>query len=125
MNPSNEVYIRDIHGDLAEDSTDAKQWLNNRQNGRHISRTANFANAGKFSFTKWPCGKYCLTGFTQGLSQACPDVNPGITFDNKVTDSCIEFELLEVPCDIRANENNCIWKNGKNQCCGKIDCPAK
>ncbi|KAJ6148448.1 hypothetical protein N7497_010430 [Penicillium chrysogenum] len=124
VNPSDEVKIKDLHGSLPY-ATDANQWVDNKQNGAHIGKTPDYEKAGNFSFTKWPCGKYCLTGFNQGLSQACPDVSPGISFDNKATDSCIEFELLEVPCDIRADKNNCIWKNSKNQCCGKIDCPAE
>lgn len=97
------------HGSLPY-ATDANQWVDNKQNGAHIGKTPDYEKAGNFSFTKWPCGKYCLAGFNQGLSQACPDVSPGISFDNKATDSCIELELLEVPCDTRADKNNCIWK---------------
>lgn len=121
VNPSNVVNLKDLHGSLPE-ATDANQWLDNKQNGAHIGKTPTYADAGSFALTKWPCGKYCLTGFPQGLSQACPDANPGISFDNKATDSCIEFELLEVPCDIRDDENNCAWKSGRDQCCGKVDC---
>ncbi|KAJ5589245.1 hypothetical protein N7537_011923 [Penicillium hordei] len=123
INPSNEVYIKDLHGTLPA-ATDAGQWLDNKQNGGHISKTPEFPNAGKFSVTKWPCGKYCLTGFNDGLTQACPDISPGISLDTRATDSCIEFELMEVPCNIRDDANNCIWKNG-DQCCNKIDCCGK
>ncbi|KAJ5372014.1 hypothetical protein N7517_004020 [Penicillium concentricum] len=66
-----------------------------------------------------------LTESYTGVAQACPNSNPGITLNTRATDSCIEFELLEVPCDIRSDENNCIWKNSKNQCCnGGIDCSS-
>jgi hypothetical protein len=120
VNPSTEVYIKDLHGTLP-DASDAGQWLDNKQNGGHIGKTPDFAKAGNFSITKWPCGKYCLTGFTDGLTQACPDVSPGISFDTRAKDSCIEFELLEVPCNLRDDVNNCIWKSG-DECCDKIDC---
>ncbi|KAL1885635.1 hypothetical protein Plec18167_001130 [Paecilomyces lecythidis] len=123
VNPSTEVYIKDLHGSLPT-AKDAGQWLDNKKNGGHIGKTTDFSKAGEFSITKWPCGKYCLSGFTDGLTQACPDVSPGISLDTRATDSCIEFELMEVPCDIRADENNCIWKSG-DQCCNKIDCCGK
>ncbi|KXG52945.1 uncharacterized protein PGRI_082000 [Penicillium griseofulvum] len=123
INPSNEVHIKDLHGTLPA-ATDAGQWLDNKQNGGHIGKTPDFGKAGNFSVTKWPCGKYCLTGFTDGLTQACPDISPGISLDTRATDSCIEFELMEVPCDIRDDANNCIWKNG-DQCCNRIDCCGK
>ncbi|KAJ5433259.1 uncharacterized protein N7458_012415 [Penicillium daleae] len=99
VNPSTEVYIKDLHGTLP-DASDAGQWLDNKQNGGHIGKTPDFAKAGNFSITKWPCGKHCLTGFTDGLTQACPDVSPGISFDTRAKDSCIEFELLGVPCNL-------------------------
>ncbi|CEJ59989.1 hypothetical protein PMG11_08586 [Penicillium brasilianum] len=123
VNPSNEVQIKDLHGTLPA-ATDAGQWLDGKQNGGHIGKTPDYSKAGNFSITKWPCGKYCLTGFVEGITQACPDVSPGISMDTRATDSCIEFELLEVPCDLRDDANNCIWKNG-DQCCDKIDCRGK
>ena len=122
INPSDGFYMKDLHGTLPA-ADDAGQWLDNKKNGGHISKTPEFEKAGHFSITKWPCGKYCLTGFTEGVTQACPDSNPAISLDTRATDACLEFELLEVPCDIRADENNCIWKNG-DQCCDKIDCVA-
>lgn len=122
VNPSTQFTIKDLHG-AVDSGKGGGQWLDDSKNGRHIGRTANYEKAGKFSMTKWPCGKYCLTGFDAGLSQACPNSNPGITQRPLNPDACIEFELLEVPCDIRADKNNCIWKSSKNPCCGgAIDC---
>lgn len=117
------MYIKDLHG-TPPNAPDARQWLNNAREGGHIGKTAVFADAGKFSFTKWPCGKYCLTGFTGGLWQACPNENPGLTQYDEATEACIEFDVTEVPCNIRDDANNCIWKSGNNQCCGKVDCSA-
>ena len=34
---------------------------------------------------------------------------------------CTPYDLTEVPCDIKADANKCIWKNG-DQCCSKVDC---
>ena len=93
VNPSDQVHIKDLHGTLPA-ALDAGQWLDNKTNGGHIGKTPDYKLAGNFTITKWPCGKYCLTGFNTGLSQACPDVSPGISFDTFATDACIEFELL-------------------------------
>lgn len=121
INPSHAVYIRDLHGVLAT-GAGAGRWLDKKSEGAHIGRTPNFPDAGQFAFTKWPCGKYCLSGFTQGLGLACPVTNPAITFYSKNPQACVEFELIEVPCDIRSDENNCAWKSSGNQCCGRVDC---
>lgn len=121
INPSHEVTIRDMHGS-PPDATDAGQWLNNNNNGAHLGRTPDYAKAGKFSFTKWPCGKYCLTGFARGLGPACPSEEPSVTFYGKTTEACVEFELIEVPCKVRSDANNCVWRNGRDQCCDKIKC---
>jgi hypothetical protein len=120
INPSDKTYIKDIYGNLAT-GANAGQWLNNNQNGGHIARTTNFAVAGQFALSKWPCGKYCLSGFQWGVGPACPAEIPALTFYTKDPQMCVPFDLMEVPCDIKANKNNCIWKNG-NQCCNKIDC---
>ncbi|GLI78199.1 hypothetical protein PoHVEF18_006506 [Penicillium ochrochloron] len=121
VNPSHAVFIKDLHG-TPPTAADAKQWLNNNWEGGHIGKTPTFANAGKFSFTKWPCGKYCLAGFNGGLWQACPNENPGLTQYAEATEACLEFDVTEVPCNIRDDANNCLWNSGKNQCCGKVDC---
>ncbi|KAJ5959393.1 uncharacterized protein N7479_006543 [Penicillium vulpinum] len=121
VNPGTEVYIKDLHSSR-EPGNDAGQWLNNNQNGAHITKTPNFLNAGKFTFTKWPCGKYCIAGLEAGLLQACPDANPGLTFSQQDPEACLEYEITEVPCSIREESNNCIWKTGANQCCGKMEC---
>jgi hypothetical protein len=115
------VSIKDLHG-TPPTAAYAKQWLNNNREGGHIGKTPTFANAGKFSFTKWPCGKYCLAGFNGGLWQACPNENSGLTQCAEATEACLEFDVTEVPCNIRDDANNCLWNSGKNQCCGKVDC---
>lgn len=92
--------IKDLHG-TPPTAAYAKQWLNNNREGGHIGKTPTFANAGKFSFTKWPCGKYCLAGFNGGLWQACPNENPGLTQYAEATEACLEFDVTEVPCNIR------------------------
>jgi hypothetical protein len=45
------------------------QWLDAKQNGGHIGKTPTYDKAGKFTITKWPCGKYCLGGFGAGLGE--------------------------------------------------------
>ncbi|PHH79204.1 hypothetical protein CDD82_2548 [Ophiocordyceps australis] len=121
INPSHEIHIKDLHG-TPPNSADAGQWLNNAAGGAHIGKTPDYAKSGNFSITRWPCGKYCLSGVQRGLGMACPSEDPSITFYGSVTEACVEYDLLEVPCKIRDNTNNCIWKNGKNQCCSKTDC---
>ncbi|QUC20714.1 uncharacterized protein UV8b_04955 [Ustilaginoidea virens] len=123
VNPSTQVYIRDTYGDLATGANKG-QWLNGAQNGAHIGRTPNFSLAGKFSISKWPCGKYCLGGFTQGVGPACPADIPAMTFYSLDPQMCVAFDFTEVPCDIKNDANSCIWKNG-DQCCNKVDCAKK
>ncbi|RWA06697.1 hypothetical protein EKO27_g8421 [Xylaria grammica] len=120
INPSDEVYIRDTYGDLAT-GANKNQWLVHAPNGVHISRTPLFSAAGHFSISKWPCGKYCLGGVTEGVGPACPAEIPALTFYTQDPQMCVEFEFTEVPCDIHSKANNCIWKSG-NQCCNKVDC---
>ncbi|RDA91166.1 hypothetical protein CP533_4807 [Ophiocordyceps camponoti-saundersi (nom. inval.)] len=123
INPNDELHIRDIHG-TPPDGADAKQWLNNAGGGNHLGKTPKYADSGNFTITKWPCGKYCLSGLVTGLGPACPSEDPSITFYRTLTEACVEYELLEVPCNIRDKANNCIWKNSKSQCCGKTECTA-
>jgi hypothetical protein len=123
INPSDKTYIKDLYGDIGTGAHHG-QWLNNAQNGAHISRTSIFANAGQFSISKWPCGKYCLGGFTAGIGPACPDASPALTFYSQDPQMCIPFVLTEVPCDLKSDANNCIWKNG-DQCCNPVDCAGK
>ncbi|KAG6000654.1 hypothetical protein E4U21_005257 [Claviceps maximensis] len=120
INPSMTVYIRDTYGDLAT-GAHRGQWLNNAQNGKHIGRTADAKLAGKFSISKWPCGKYCVGGFEAGIGPACPAETPALTFYSQDPQMCVAYEFIEVPCDIKNDANNCIWKNG-DQCCSKVDC---
>ncbi|KAG5995429.1 hypothetical protein E4U43_003031 [Claviceps pusilla] len=119
INPSQQVFIRDMYGDLAT-GTNSKLWLNNAQNGAHIGRTPQFAAAGRFSISKWPSGKYCLTGFTSGVGPACPAQIPALTFYSQDPQMCVAFEFIEVPCDIKSDDNNCLWHYG-SQRSSKID----
>ncbi|KAI9371735.1 hypothetical protein BJX61DRAFT_548090 [Aspergillus egyptiacus] len=123
INPSDAVYIKDIHGEVRSGRNHG-QWLDEQKNGGHISVTPNFERAGEFSLTKWPCGKYCLGGIEYGLGPACPSNTPAITFYSEDPQMCVPFELTEVPCDVHDDKNNCIWTNGKDQCCDKMHCPA-
>ncbi|CAI7641361.1 unnamed protein product [Penicillium viridicatum] len=75
-----------------------------------------------FSITKWPCSKYCLTGYVDGLRLAGPHTNRGLVLDASKSESCVELNVLEVPCSIRDASNNCAWKSSSNQCCGTVDC---
>ncbi|KAI0532797.1 cystein rich protein [Xylaria digitata] len=120
VNPFDEVFIRDTYGDLAT-GANKNQWLIHAYNGGHIGRTPIFSQAGHFSISKWPCGKYCLGGISEGVGPACPAITPALTFYTQDPQMCVEFEFTEVPCDIHSNANNCIWKSG-DQCCNKIDC---
>ncbi|TLS21398.1 uncharacterized protein PpBr36_10246 [Pyricularia pennisetigena] len=114
VNPSNQVHIKDLNGPNRELSN---QWLNAALNGAHISKTPDFAKAGSFSISKWTCGTYCLTGFIHGLDIACPATDPSISFyTNGAAEACVPFELIEVPCDIRDDANNCLWDRPINKC---------
>ncbi|KAM5444643.1 hypothetical protein MferCBS31731_000097 [Microsporum ferrugineum] len=124
INSGDELYIKDLHG-TPMDGADAGQWLNNAADGAHIGKTPDFTKAGRFAITKWPCGKYCITGAEFGLGPACPADQPALTFYTRSSEPCVPFELTEVPCRVRDIENNCIWHNGKDQCCDKIDCSER
>ncbi|EFX03913.1 cysteine-rich secreted protein [Grosmannia clavigera kw1407] len=108
INPSDKVYIRDFNN--------GKVWLNNANGGTHIAGTVKTSEAGTFSITKWAKGDYCLTGFDAGLRKACPAATPGITQDKAEHDDCLDFEILEVPCDIRSDKNNCLWGTTGGDC---------
>ena len=115
INPGQGFYIKDLHGE-ANGGKNCKQWLNNATDGSHITKTPDFAKAGQFSITKWPCGKYCLSGATMGLGPTCPHEMLGATFTTLDDQSCIPMTLTEVPCDIRSAANNCIWITKAKQC---------
>jgi len=123
VNPSDKVYIKDMYGNIGTGANNG-QWLNKAANGAHITRTNVFANAGQFSLSKWPCGKYCLGGFDWGVGPACPATIPALTFYPQDPQMCIPFELTEVPCDIKSDANNCLWTGG-DQCCNKVDCRGR
>ncbi|KAM4060479.1 hypothetical protein HRG_001962 [Hirsutella rhossiliensis] len=116
ISPSDGVYIRDLHGDIPTGANKG-QWINNAANGAHLERTTKFAEAGHFTLTKWPCGRYCLGGVGQGVGAACPAETVSLTFYSQDPQMCFPWDLTEVPCDTKAITNNCIWKSGKEQCC--------
>ncbi|KAH8424285.1 cysteine-rich secreted protein [Aspergillus melleus] len=125
ISPSDQVFIKDIHGNPRTGAL-PNRWLNAAMNGAHVGKTDVFAQAGKFSMTKWPCGKYCLGGFDYGLGPACPSNTPALTFFENDKQACVPFDFTEVPCDVKAEENNCIWKSSEDQCCGGVvDCKGR
>ncbi|PVI00594.1 hypothetical protein DM02DRAFT_526758 [Periconia macrospinosa] len=121
INPGEGIRIKDVHGN-PRNGLYPNQWLHRGLNGDHIRKTPNYPDAGVFTLTKWPCGKYCLGGVEEGLAFACPSTEPAATFVTYDKQPCIPIDVLEVPCDIHARENNCIWKHGSDQCCDKVDC---
>ncbi|KAL9098338.1 MAG: hypothetical protein Q9163_005989, partial [Psora crenata] len=123
VDPADGIRIKDLHG-LPNTGANAGQWLNNARDGAHITKTPNYSEAGVFTLTKWPCGKYCLGGLDSGVGPTCPADVVGSTFTTLDKQSCVQMELMEAPCDKNAKENNCIWKNG-DQCCNKVDCCGK
>ncbi|PYI36782.1 hypothetical protein BP00DRAFT_3476 [Aspergillus indologenus CBS 114.80] len=124
VNPEDGFRIKDLHGNPV-DGQQPGLWLNNAHNGGQIGKTVHWDKSGEFSLTKWPCGKYCLTGYDHGLGVAYPALTPAFTFTTYDQQSCIPIDITEVPCDVRHPNNNCIWKNGKDQCCNSVDCPAQ
>jgi hypothetical protein len=123
INPGQPFYIKDLHGS-ANGGLDAKQWLNNAKDGSHISKTPQFSQAGVFTISKWPCGKYCLSGLESGVGPTCPTEMLGATFTTADDQSCIPLTLLEVPCDIRSLANNCIWETDAAPCSKKAEVPT-
>ncbi|KAL4898254.1 hypothetical protein BDV59DRAFT_197188 [Aspergillus ambiguus] len=124
VNPGDLTYIRDLTGD-PKTGANGGQWLNNVKDGVHIGKTKVFDNAGRFALTPWPCGKYCLGGVEQGVGPACPADTPALTFFSQDPQMCVPFELTEVPCDVKAAVNSCIWGKGGQQSqqrCAKGSC---
>jgi hypothetical protein len=115
INPGDLAYIKDIHG-VANSGGRANEWLNNNQNGWHVTKTPSFKDAGKFAITRWTCGKYCLTGFEYGLGPTCPSVAPALTFNTLDKQACRPVELTEVPCNVRAVGNNWAWSKMPGAC---------
>lgn len=121
INPADGFAIQDLNGDPLT-GLNAGDWLANAYNGGHIGKTPDWGMHGNFTLTKWPCGKYCLGGRNAGIGPTCPADITGSTFLPDDKDSCVEVNILEVPCNNHDNKNNCIWKSGNDQCCNKVDC---
>lgn len=97
-------------------------WLDNANNGGHIAKTAEFAKAGRFTLSKWPCGKYCWSGYEEGIGPTCPSICVGISFWPEDRQACIPITIIEIPCDITDTANNCLWDSSGNQCCSPEKC---
>ncbi|KAI0387113.1 hypothetical protein F5Y04DRAFT_243033 [Hypomontagnella monticulosa] len=116
VDPDDAIHIKDTQGTLLRSSeTQSDQWLNKASDGNHIGRTPRYNEAGAFTITKWSCGKYCLGGSEHGVSYACPSDTPSITFTVD-KQACTPLEIIEVPCDIRAVDNNCMWEKTAGSC---------
>lgn len=115
VNPGDALRILDTYG-IANGGTNANQWMNNNKNGAHIGKTADYKTAGVFTISKWTCGKYCLGGFEDGVGPTCPSDSPSLTFYTLDKQSCLPAELIEVPCDIHDNKNNCLWEKEPGSC---------
>lgn len=123
VDPDTSINIRDLSGE-AYTGKNAGLWLDKANNGAHIGKTTDFAQAGNFVLSKWPCGKYCWGGFTEGLGPTCPSECVGLSFWPEDKQSCIPITITEIPCDIRATDNNCLWDSAGNQCCSPDNCTA-
>lgn len=116
INPADKVFIKNIHGN-PNGGYGPNTWLNNAANGAHITKAPTFAQAGEFTLTKWPCGKYCLGGVDAGIGSTCPSAEPAMTFATADKEVCMPMTVTEVPCQIHNNDNNCIWDTAARQCC--------
>ncbi|KAE9964433.1 hypothetical protein BLS_008373 [Venturia inaequalis] len=123
INPGEGFSAQDLHGN-ANGGQNAGWYVDGKTNGGHVGKTKEYAKSGRFTLTKWPCGKYCLGGYEAGFGPTCPSDLPAGTFTTHDKQSCIPIDVQEVPCDIHNIANNCIWHNGADQCCGKTDCSA-
>ncbi|KAL2126571.1 hypothetical protein VTI74DRAFT_661 [Chaetomium olivicolor] len=115
VNPGDPIRILDLHGE-ANSGKSPNQWLNNAQNGGHIGRTPNYPDAGVFTISKWTWSKYCISGLETGVGPTCPSDDPALTFNTLDTESCMPVELVEVPCNIRDPNNNCLWSGSNKPC---------
>ena len=115
VNPNESVRIQDIYG-IPESGHHQREWLSDARDGAHIRKTPDYSKAGKFIITKWICGKFCLGGLEYGVGPACPNDEPAITINTKDPQRCTCLDLIEVPCDIRAVKNNCIWHKEPGSC---------
>ncbi|QDS76104.1 hypothetical protein FKW77_006409 [Venturia effusa] len=123
INPGEGFSAQDLHGN-ANGGQNSGWYIDAKTNGGHVGKTPDYEKSGRFTLTKWPCGKYCLGGFNAGFGPTCPSDLPAGTFTTHDKQSCIPIDVLEVPCDIHNIANNCIWHNGADQCCDKTDCSA-
>ncbi|OTB09181.1 hypothetical protein M426DRAFT_34099, partial [Hypoxylon sp. CI-4A] len=111
VNPNDAVHIQDIQGIISHSS--GPRWLSKVADGTHIGRTPRYEDSGLFSITKWSCGKYCFGGYEEGVSYHSDTYPLTFTADKQ---ACIPVEIMEVPCDIHAIENNCMWEKAPGAC---------
>ncbi|KJK86476.1 hypothetical protein H633G_09667, partial [Metarhizium anisopliae BRIP 53284] len=116
VNPGEGFAILDIHG-ASNTGAEANNFLDAKPNGGHIGKTPDYSAAGRFTITKWTCGKYCLGGAgNQGVGPTCPSLEPALTFNTLDAQSCLPLTLVEVPCDVRDRKNNCRWDKTPGSC---------
>lgn len=121
INPVDGFSMKDMHG-IPPAGNKPNSWLNNVKGDNHIGKTWDYAQAGRFSITKWSYGSYCIGGASpKRIGAIRPNTTIDITFAAGDSQACIEVTLKEVPCDIRATTNNCIWKNLNGPSCGGPD----
>jgi hypothetical protein len=91
INPRDEFRIYDVHGDglTAQSSGLWMTWAPQSP----METTATWRKASRLAITRWADGKYCLSQ----------------VFDAFANQQCFPMWVVEVPCDIRAPENNCLW----------------
>ncbi|PTB76770.1 hypothetical protein M440DRAFT_1469901 [Trichoderma longibrachiatum ATCC 18648] len=63
-----------------------------------IVSTGTWHKASRLAITRWGDGKYCLSQ----------------VFDAFASQQCFPLWVVEVPCDIRAPENNCLWREASD-----------
>ncbi|KAH0491682.1 hypothetical protein TgHK011_003099 [Trichoderma gracile] len=105
INPHDEFRIYDVHGDGTPQSSGL--WMRWPPEGG-IETTETWRKASKMAITRWADGKYCLSQ----------------VFDAFTNQQCFPMWVVEVPCDIRAPENNCLWGescDGCNSARSKVD----
>ncbi|KAL7807018.1 hypothetical protein V8C44DRAFT_360316 [Trichoderma aethiopicum] len=104
INPDDEFRIYDVHGDgLSAQSPGL--WMRWPPEGGIVS-TGTWHKASRLAITRWGDEKYCLSQ----------------VFDAFVSQQCFPLWVVEVPCDIRAPENNCLWREasgGSKEACPK------
>lgn len=118
INPDEEIHILDMHGQH-KNSEAGVYWIDRGVNGSPLGTTSSSNNAGSFSITKWELGKYCMSGFKQGLVSKATL----LTFVGLSNQACLPMTLTEVPCDIHDPMNNCRRSKSPDRGADKLYAP--